>query len=151
LTETFLLVDSTIQGNDARKIRQAASRYGADAVLIVEGVTAVDRYNNGYAALYATLIGAYFAPGTESQALFIINGSLWDVRTERLYAIQTAEGHSKSVGPAVAVEDRQVLAQAKKSALVEFSKQIAEELRRLKDATQSEQNQQPDDPEPSNG
>ncbi len=134
LTETFLLVDSTIQGNDARKIRQAASRYGADAVLIVEGVTAVDRYNNGYAALYATLIGAYFAPGTESQALFIINGSLWDVRTERLYAIQTAEGHSKSVGPAVAVEDRQVLAQAKKSALVEFSKQIAEELRRLKDA-----------------
>ena len=134
LTEAFLLVDATIQGNDVRKIRRAAARYGADAVLIVEGAAAVDRYNNGYAAYYATLIGAYLAPGTISEALFMIHGSLWDVRAERLYATQTAEGHSKSVGPAVAVENRQVLVQAKKSALDEFGKQMADELRLLKDA-----------------
>jgi rhombotail lipoprotein len=134
VTDTFFLEDATIQGADARKIRQAAARYGADVVMIVDGVAAVDRYNNGYAALYATLIGAYMAPGTESEALFLIDGSLLDVRTERLFATQTAEGHSKSVGPAVAVEDGQVLAQAKKAALDEFSKRMVDELRRLKDA-----------------
>jgi hypothetical protein len=97
-------------------------------------MAAVDRYNNGYAVLYPTLIGAYFAPGTVSEALFIVDGSLWDVRTERLYATQTAEGHSKAVGSAVSVEDKQVLAQAKKSAVDEFSKRMVDELRRLKDA-----------------
>ena len=134
VTDTFLLADSTIQGSDVQKIRRAASRYGADVVMIVDGVAGVDRYNNGYAALYATLIGAYLAPGTVSETLFIINGSLWDARAEQLYATQTAEGHAKSVGSAVMVEDSQVLAQSKKMALEEFSKRMADELRRLKDA-----------------
>lgn len=134
VTDTFFLVDSTIQGNNVGKIRQAAARYGADVVMIVDGVAAVDRYNNGYAALYPTLIGAYLAPGTESDALVMIDGSLWDARTEWLYATQTAEGRSKSVGAAVAVVDRQVLAQAKKAALDEFGKRMVDELRRLKDA-----------------
>lgn len=133
VSETFLLVDPTIRDNDARKIRQAAARYGADVVLIVDGVAAVDRYNNGYAAWYATLIGAYVAPGTASEALFMIESNLWDVRTERLYATQTAEGLSKSVGSAVAVKDGQVLTQAKKAALDEFGKRMVDELRRLKD------------------
>jgi rhombotail lipoprotein len=135
VTDSFLLVDTTIQGNDARKIRQAAARYGADVVLIVDGVAAVDRFNNGYASLYPTLIGAYFAPGTESQALFMIEGAVWDVRTERLYATRATEGQANTVGTAIAVEDRQVLDRAKKVALDEFGKRMADELRRLKDAT----------------
>ncbi|TKS58581.1 MAG: hypothetical protein EWM72_02877 [Nitrospira sp.] len=133
VTDIFLLTDSTILGSDVQQIRRAASRYGADAVMIVDGVAAVDRYNNGYAALYATLIGAFLAPGTVSEALFMIDGSFWDVRTERLFATQTAEGHSKSVGPAVGVEDRQVLAQAKKAALDELGKRMIDEVRRLRD------------------
>ena len=133
LNDAFLLVDSTIQGNDVRKIRQAAARYGADAVMIVDGVGSIDRYNNGYAALYVTVIGAYFAPGTESNALFMIDSSLWDVRSERLYATQTVEGRSESVGPAMSVEDTLVFAQARKSALDELSKRMVDQLRRLKD------------------
>lgn len=134
VTDILLLVDPTIRGNNVEKIRQAAARYGADVAMIVDGVAAVDRYNNGYAALYATLVGAYLAPGTESEALFMIDGTLWDVQTERLYATQTAEGRSKSVGSAIAVVDGQVLAQAKQAALDEFGKRMVDELRRLKDA-----------------
>lgn len=130
VADTILLTDSTIRGYDIQKIRQAAARYDADAVLIVEGVGTVNRYNNGYAAWYATLIGAYFAPGTVSEALFMISGSLWDARTERLYGTQTAEGCSKSVGSAVLVEDNQVLAQAKAAALDEIGKRTVDEWRR---------------------
>lgn len=134
VSDLFLLVDSTIQGSDAQKIRHAAARYGADAVLIVDGVGSVDRYNNGYAALYVTVIGAYFAPGTESNALFMIDSNVWDVRSELLYATQTVEGHSKAVGPAMSVEDTRVFAQARKAALDELSKQMVDQLRRLMDA-----------------
>jgi hypothetical protein len=135
VTDLFLLVDATIQGRDARKIRQAAARYGADAIMILDGIAAVDRYNNGYASLYTTLIGAWLAPGTVSEALFMMEGEMWDVRTERLYTTQAAEGQAQTVGTAIAVEDRQVLDRAKKVALDEFGKRMADELRRLKDAT----------------
>lgn len=130
VADTLLLADSTIHGYDVSKIRQAAARYDADAVLIVEGVGSVDRYNNGYAAWYVTLIGAYVAPGTVSDALFMIHSSLWDARTERLYATQTAEGRSTLTGSAVLLEDGQVLAQAKTAALAEFGKRTVDEWRR---------------------
>ena len=130
VADTFLLADSTIHGYDVPKIRRAAARYDADAVLIVEGVGSVDRYNNGYAAWYVTLIGAYIAPGTVSDALFMIHSSLWDARTERLYATQTAEGRSTLTGSAVLLEDGQVLARAKTAALAEFGKRTVDEWRR---------------------
>ncbi|MBH0177735.1 MAG: hypothetical protein HP491_07665 [Nitrospira sp.] len=130
VTNTFLLADSTIRGYDVPKIRQAAARYDADAVLIVDGVGSVDRYNNGYAAWYVTLIGAYVAPGTVGDALFMIHSSLWDTRTERLYATQTVDGRSTLTGSAVLLEDSQVLAQAKTAALAEFGKRTVDEWRR---------------------
>jgi hypothetical protein len=130
VADIFLLVDSTIQGYDVQTIRRAAARYDADAVLIVEGVGSVDRYNNGYAAWYVTLIGAYVAPGTVSDALFMIHSSLWDARTERLYVTQTVEGRSTLTGSAVLLEDSQALAQAKTAALAEFGKRTVDEWRR---------------------
>jgi hypothetical protein len=130
VADIFLLVDSTIQGYDVQTIRRAAARYDSDAVLIVEGVGSVDRYNNGYAAWYVTLIGAYVAPGTVSDALFMIHSSLWDARTERLYVTQTVEGRSTLTGSAVLLEDSQALAQAKTAALAEFGKRTVDEWRR---------------------
>lgn len=132
VADTFLLADSTIHGYDVQKIRKAAARYDADAVLIVEGVGSVDRHNNGYAAWYVTLIGAYVAPGTVSDALVMIHSSLWDARAERLYATQTVEGRSTLTGPAVSLEDDQALAQAKTAALIELGKRTVDEWRRSK-------------------
>ncbi|MBH0194650.1 MAG: hypothetical protein HP494_03405 [Nitrospira sp.] len=130
VADIFLLADSTIRGYDVKQIQRAAARYDADAVLIVEGVGSVDRYNNGYAAWYVTLIGAYIASGTVGDALFMIHSSLWDTRAERLCATQTVDGRSTLIGSAVLLEDSQVLAQAKTAALAEFGKRTVDEWRR---------------------
>ena len=50
LQQSFLLANSTVQGTTFRDIRLAAARYNADALLVIDGASAVERYNNGHAA-----------------------------------------------------------------------------------------------------
>ena len=129
--ESFLLVNSSVQGPALRDIRSAAARYNADAILVIDGASTVDRYNNRRAWWYITGFGAYLAPGTESHALFIMEGTVLDVWSGRLYGTQQAEGEITLVGPAVSLEDRAAIAQAKDVALERFGKAIVEALRRL--------------------
>lgn len=131
LRDSIVIADSTVQNSTLTEIRKAAARYEADVIMIVSGVGAVDRYNNGYAMLYPTIIGAYLAPGTVSDALFMIEGSLWDVRSGELIDQQTAEGHGQTIGPAAFVEDRDTLIHATQAALSEFGTRLLDRLRRL--------------------
>lgn len=128
LADTFVLIDPTIRGDHIADIKQAAGRYGADAVLLVDGSTAIDRYNNGYASLYPTVLGAYLAPGTVSHALVMMSGSLWDVRSDWHAPAETVEGNSKAVGPAFLIEDGTAIADAKEAALEAFGKRFAEQI-----------------------
>lgn len=113
------------------ELRLAAARYGADAVLAVNGVSAVDRYNNIWSLAYWTIVGAYFVPGTHSDALVLLSGVLWDVRNEYLYATEEAEGGAKKAGPGLILEDADVIRQAKQVALTEFSHNLTARLIRL--------------------
>jgi hypothetical protein len=128
LQDAFVLMDATLRGEDIRGIRQAGARYGVDAVLIVDGVAAVDRYNNRFAWLYPTLLGAYLAPGTASDALVMVTGGLWAVHSEWHAPMQTGEGTSKLVGPAVSVEDIAALQEAKKHAIRTLGQRIVDQL-----------------------
>lgn len=134
LRDTLVLAPSSVQEPTLAGIRNAAARYGADAVVIVTGSGSVDRSNNGYALLYPTILGAYLAPGTVSNALFLIDGSLWDVRTGWFYGTVAAEGHARLAGPAMSVEDREALMQAKRAALESFGTRLVEQMRRLPSA-----------------
>jgi hypothetical protein len=125
-------MDATLRGENIRGIRQAAARHGADMVLIVGGAAAIDRHNNRYAWLYPTVIGAYLAPGTESDALVMVTGSLWAVHSEWHAPIQTVEGVSKLVGSAVLVDDTATLQEAKKHAIQSLCERVADQLQRLK-------------------
>jgi rhombotail lipoprotein len=126
LNDMIVIANPAMQNPGLPEIRKAAARYGADMIVIVTGTGAVNRYNNGYALLYPTIIGAYLAPGTVSEGLFLIEGSLWDVRSGTGYGIQGAEGTATKTGPATALEDREVLAEAKAAAVRNFGKRLAE-------------------------
>ncbi|GMV49838.1 hypothetical protein FBQ96_11025 [Nitrospirales bacterium NOB] len=131
--ESFVLADSTVQGTTFRDLRLAAARYHADALLVIDGASAVERYNNGHAAWYATGVGLYLAHGTESHALFMMEGTLWDVRTGYLYGTQTAEGETTLIGPAPSLEDRDAIAEAKDVALERFGREVAEMVRLVRE------------------
>jgi hypothetical protein len=133
LQQSFLLANSTVQGTTFRDIRLAAARYNADAILVIDGAAAVDRYNNGHAWWYATGIGAYLAHGTESHALFMMEGTLWDVPSGYLYGTQTAEGETTLIGPAASLEDKAAIAEAKDVAIERFGKELADMLRVLRE------------------
>ena len=133
LQRTFLLANSTVQGNTLRDIRLAAARYNADAILIIDGASAFERYNNGHAWWYATGIGTYFADGTECHALFMMEGTLWDVRTGYLYGTQTSEGETTLIGPAPSLNNRAAVAEAKDVAMARFGRELADMLRELKE------------------
>ena len=126
LQEEFVLIDATLRGEDIRGIRQAGARYGADVVLIINGVAAVDRYNNRFAWLYPTLIGAYLAPGTESDTLVMITGDVWAVRSEWHAPMQTVEGTSKLVGSAILADDIAALQEAKRHAIQALGQRIVD-------------------------
>ena len=132
LADTFVLTDVRLRGTDIKEIRQAGARFGADMTLIVDGVAGIDRYNNYLAWLYPTLLGAYLAPGTESDALVMATGSLWAAHSDWHTLIQPVEERSKIVGAAAFLEDNASLQEAKKLAIQSIGKSIVEQLRLLK-------------------
>ena len=130
--DVILLAEPTVLNPTIRELRLAAGRYGMDALLIIDGIGAVDRFNNAYSVLYPTIIGAWLAPGTVSDALFVLDGTLWDLRSDTTLDRLTAEGRAQRTGPAILVEDTDVLTEAKHRAIDAFGAQFVEHLRALK-------------------
>ena len=129
LREVVVLAEPTVRTLTRQELRQASVRYGIDVLLLVDGIGAVDRHNNAYALLYPTLLGAWLAPGTVIDALFMIDGVLWDLRTDKLLDQQTAEGQAQRIGAVVLVDDADVLKEAKSRAIDAFGGILVDRLR----------------------
>jgi len=124
---------SSLKGFQLSQLRDSSARYGADLLLVLDGAGAVDRYNNSKGRwLYWTILGAYFADGTHSDALCLVRGSLWDVKNGSLLFDAEAEGRAYTIGPAAFLDDTPAVEQAKTSALENLERKIAEELRRIR-------------------
>ena len=120
---------SSLKGDSLAELRASAARYGVDWLLIFDGAEAVDRYNNYKAALlYWTIIGAYSADGTHSDALCVLKATLWDVKSGARLFDQQAEGMSRTVGPAALVDDRTELEQARRAAMDTLLRRLTEQF-----------------------
>ena len=118
---------ASIKGNQLVQLRESAMRQGMDLLLIVDGAAAFERYNNYKGALlYWTILGAYFAHGTHSDALCLVRAALWDVRGDTKLAQEEAQGSSKIVGPATRVDDRDGITAARRQALTKLMNRLHE-------------------------
>lgn len=118
ISDIFVLSDSILEGTDNKAIRLAAARVGADAVLIVNGVSSIDRYNNALGGTYFLIITPFFVPGTVADGLVMINAAMWDVRNQYLYLSAEAEGTAKQTRPAFFIEESHVINEARSNAVV---------------------------------
>ncbi len=131
LSQLIPVADAIVGGEDLKSIRLAAARTGADAVLFVSGAGQVDRYNNWSSALYFTIVGLFVVPGTRTDALYLANATLWDVRNEYLYASAEAEGTDHTTGTPLTVDDTQVLASARLKGMGALGEEVEKRLRNL--------------------
>ena len=109
---------SSLRGHTLTELRETAARYGVDRLLILDGAAAVDRYNNYKAGLiYWTIVGAYLADGTHSDALCVLKATLWDVKTGVALFGEEAEAQTNTVGPAALVDDQREIERARTAAM----------------------------------
>ena len=128
ISDVFVIPDSIVEGKDNKAIRLGAARAGADAVLIINGISDVDRYNNILGPLYIFLLTLVFIPGTEADALVMIDAAMWDVRNQYLYLSAEAEATAKETRPAFFVEESRVIKVAKTEALAALKKELEARL-----------------------
>lgn len=133
LAEITAIPDFVVTGDDLRAARLAAARHGVDAVLVVSGASDVDRYNNWASLLYVTFVGMWFVPGSHAEGIFLASASLWDVRNEFLYATAEAEGTSGKTAPVVLLEDEDMIAPAKRTALAALGRELFVRVRSLRE------------------
>jgi hypothetical protein len=128
-TNPGFLTSSSLKGHTLTELRSTATRYGFDWLLVFDGAAAVDRYNNYKAALlYWTILGAYLADGTHSDALCLLKATVWDVKTGARLLEERAEAETRSAGPAALVDDTREISRAKTMALNLLLERLADRL-----------------------
>lgn len=132
VSEIFVINDSIVDGKDNKSVRLAAARAGADAVMIFNGIGEIDRYNNAAGYTYILLVTPFFIPGTEADALFVLNASMWDVRNQYLYLSVEAEGFANETRPAFFINEKRVLKLAKQNAIASLKKELEQRLSNTK-------------------
>lgn len=124
ISDLVVLSDSILEGSDNKAIRLAAARAGADAVLVVNGVSSVDRYNNAWGGTYILLITPFFVPGTIADGLFMIHAAMWDVRNQYLYLSAEAEGTARQTYPAFFIKENHLISEARSNAVAALKKEV---------------------------
>ena len=132
-SDVFLLPDMLCHGEkaDVKDLRLAAARCGADALLVVQGSADVQSYNNVAAVFNLTIVGGYLVPASHRDALFTVEGVLFDTNNGFVYAGAKAEGEGRVVRPTFIVEEKVAVARAQARAMEDFGSQLLQRLRNL--------------------
>lgn len=131
VSEIILLNDSVVEGQDNKALRLAAARTGADAVLICSAAADIDRYNNKLGPTYALIAPCFFIPGTEINALVMMNATMWDVRNNYLYLSVEAENTLHKTVPAIYNNEQLMINDAKPAALDALSREVISRLKTM--------------------
>ncbi|MBM9576942.1 hypothetical protein JWG45_07225 [Leptospira sp. 201903070] len=115
-----------------KKIRILASRYGADAVLVIKATPRYAQKPNILSLLYATIVGIWLVPGSYGESTFTLEGTLWDVRNEYLYLTTESEASSSSTRPYGWIDEYSIVAESKEKAIREFSAEIVKRFKSMK-------------------
>jgi hypothetical protein len=112
--------------------RSAAARVQADALLIVNLTSDVDKYANHASLLNLTIIGMWLIPAHHRDALTIAEGVMIDNRSEYLYAFARGEAEERTVRPYMFANSWKAVRPSRLHALQAFGREFVREVKRLK-------------------
>lgn len=127
----MFIIPNVFEKKDLKDIRLAAAQQGADAVLVIVSASDTDNYLNPASVLYLTIVGAWVIPGSDVDALVMLRGGVWDVGNSVLYASAESEGQAHAIGPAMLLENKNTVEQAKQKALDDFGPELVKHLEAL--------------------
>ncbi len=110
---------------DLRKLRLAAARAQADAVLIYSTEAGYEETNNAWALLYLTIVGGFIAPGTQETSMAVSKAVLLDVATGYIYFVTEDFGQESEHGPAGYMDPQKLEYDARLKSVTELSSDVA--------------------------
>jgi hypothetical protein len=110
---------------DLKTVRIAAARAQADAILVYSTEAGYERKPNDWALLYATLIGAFIAPGTDQTSMAVSKAVLLDVPTGYIYFVTEDYGSESVRGPVAALDAEELEYGTRLKSLGELSTDVA--------------------------
>ena len=128
VSDVFVVSDATISETDLKSLRLAAARHGADAVLVVAGISDIDSYNTKWGWTYLALVTTLFVPASTNDALFLARATLWDVRNEFLYLAAEGESMKKETHPAAFTDERRQVEESKADAINALSLELSKRI-----------------------
>ncbi len=112
--------------------RTAAARARADALLLINLATAVDKYTNQASLFDITIIGLWFIPGHHRDALTIAEGAMIDNGSEYVYAFARGEAEEKTIRPFMYADTWKAVKPSRLRALQAFGREFIKEAMKLK-------------------
>jgi len=99
------------------EIRVAAARLHADSVLLYASATSQASSTNLWGALYLTIAGLFFAPGTQDAVLTFAKGVCFDVENEYLQFVVEGEDERSTVRPWYFTDDDAMALESRHAAI----------------------------------
>jgi hypothetical protein len=131
VSDMFVMSEMVASGHDLEKIRLAAAKHGADAVLVVRGVVQVDRYVNPLCVLNVLVVPGWFVSASHRDALVVLKGAMWDLRHDFLYLSVDAEGKSEVCAPTFEIDAADAIEPARAEALQAFGQELVQRMTNL--------------------
>jgi hypothetical protein len=114
-------------------LRELAARYRSDYLLLYRHRFVEELNYNGWAAGYATVIGAFFFPGQQLEAAGVLEATLYDVKTGTVLftALERIRGSESAAPTTEARRSRELKARMLAEAAPKLAAQVVEKCRRL--------------------
>jgi hypothetical protein len=119
---------------DLKTVRVAAARAQADAVLIYSTEAGYESKPNDWAALYLTILGVGFVPGTDATSMAVSQAVLLDVSSGYIYFVTEDYGTGSTRAPIASIDAQQLEYDARLKSLTELSNDVASRAMVLKAA-----------------
>lgn len=131
IRKVFELIDLGSENIDAKSLRLMASQQGADALLLVQGLSEVESDPNGLALTYLAIIPAFFVNGNHVDGTFVTQAVLWDVAKPYVHLGVQNEGDYSHNRPIANRQISRVIEKSKEESLDGLTAKLQKEFSQI--------------------